>query len=217
MNIGRCVNDAIEVYKKNWLVLVLASIILNVLMLVTLLILAGPLCGGFSKMTLNALRREDRTVNLGDLFGCFDRFFGLLGMFFFTFIAILLGFVLCIVPGFALMTIWLFCFFLLVDRDMGVFESLGVSQNIVSRKGLGVNLLVVLIVFGISILPEAIPYVGIVIGWFLMPIAWLIEASAYVQQVDEDDGSLADLFSETDLSPEAVPEVGAEDQWRPVS
>ena len=196
MDVGRCVNDAVEVYKKNWLVLVLAAVILDALCIMTLLILAGPLCGGFSRMTLNALRREDRVVNLGDLFGCFNNFGRLVGMFFFTFIAVLLGTVLCIIPGFALSTIWLFVFFLAVDRDMGVFQSLGVSQNIVSRKGLGVNLLVVLIVFGISIIPTAIPYLGIVLAWFLIPIAWLIEASAYIQQVDEDDGSLDDLFPE---------------------
>lgn len=79
MDIGRCVNDAIDVYKKNWLVLVLAALILDVLILVTVLILAGPLSGGVAKMSLNALRREDKSVDLGDLFGCFNRFFGLLG------------------------------------------------------------------------------------------------------------------------------------------
>ncbi len=110
-----------------------------------------------------------------------------------------------------------FVFYLAVDRDMGVFQSLGASQNIVSRKGLGGNLLVALIVIGISIIPLAIPYAGIIVGWFLMPIAWLIEASAYIQQVDEDDGSLADLFPESSLPPEEVPEPGAEDQWGPVS
>lgn len=43
----------------------------------------------------------------------------------------------------------------------------------------------VIIVFAITLAPSAIPYVGFILGWFLMPIAWLIEASAYLQEVDE--------------------------------
>lgn len=204
MDIGRSVNDALNVYKKNWLVLVLAAILFDVLCIVSLLILAGPLCGGFSKMTLSALRREDRVVHLGEMFGCFNQFGRLVGLFFVGFICILLGLALCVIPGILLSTIWLFPFFLAVDRNMTVFQSLRVSQNVVIRKGCGVNLIVVLIVFGLCIIPCAIPYLGIVIAWFLTPIAWLIEASAYIQQVDEDDGALADLFSETTSLPDAA-------------
>jgi hypothetical protein len=162
-------------------------------MICTVFILAGPLSGGFSRMTLNALRREDKTVDMGDLFRCFNRFGRLFGLFFISFIAILIGWALFIVPGIALMTIWLFPFLLVVDKDLGMFQSLGVSQNIVTRKGLGANLLLVIITL-VLILPAFIPYLGFLLGWFLTPITWLMCASAYVQQVDEDDGMLADLF-----------------------
>lgn len=217
LDIGRCVNDAVEVYKKNWLVLVLAAIIFDVLSLITLLILAGPLSGGYAKMVLNAHRREDRTVDMGDLFRCFDRFGRLVGLFFLTFLAVLLGCALLIIPGIALMTIWLFPVYLVVDRDLRLFESLGVSQNIVSRKGLGGNLLLVIITTIICIVPSFIPYIGFVVAWFVTPIAWLMTASAYIQEVDEDDGALADLFPQTTLPPENTPESDAEEQWGPVS
>ncbi len=216
MDIGRCMNDAVDVYKKNWLVLVLAAIIVDVLIVVTLLILAGPLSGGFSKMVLNAMRRADKTVNLGDLFGSFHRFCGLLGLFFLCLIAVFVGLALLVIPGIALMTIWLFPFYLIVDKDMRVFQSLGVSQNIVTRKGLGANLLLVIITL-VLILPSFIPYLGIMLAWFLTPITWLMCASAYVQQVDEDDGTLADLFPEHAVPSRAVPETAAADQWSPIS
>ena len=45
--------------------------------------------------------------------------------------------------------------------------------------------MLVLLVPSFSLVPSMIPYVGVVIGWFVMPIAWLIEASAYLQEVDE--------------------------------
>ena len=93
----------------------------------------------------------------------------------------------------------------------------GASQNIVSRKGLGANLLLVVITTIICVIPSFIPYVGFIIAWFVTPIAWLMIASAYIQEVDEDDGTLADLYPESSPPPEDVSEPGADDQWGPVS
>ncbi len=83
------------------------------------------------------------------------------------------------------MTIWLFGSFLIIDRKEGVFSSLSISQQLVTRSGIGNYLLLVIIVFAISLAPSAIPLFGFIFGWFLMPIAWLLEASAYLQEVDE--------------------------------
>jgi hypothetical protein len=83
------------------------------------------------------------------------------------------------------MTLWLFAFFLIVDREEGVFSSLSLSQQLVTRSGFGNYVLLVVVVSAISIAPCAIPYIGFIFGWFLMPIAWLLEASAYLQEVDE--------------------------------
>ena len=185
MDIGRCFNEALDVYKKNLWPLVLGALLFEVLFLCSLTILAGPLIGGWSLMTINALRRKDRRVALGDMFGCFNQFFTLAGLFYLTFIPVLLGTILCIVPGLLLMTIWLFASFLIVDRKEGVFSSLSLSQQLVTRSGFGNYFLLVVIVFAISLAPSAIPYVGFILGWFLMPIAWLLEASAYLQEVDE--------------------------------
>jgi uncharacterized membrane protein len=102
-----------------------------------------------------------------------------------TLIPVLLGTILCLVPGLLLMAVWLFASFLVVDRKEGVFSSLSLSQQLVTRSGFGNYLLLVIIVFAISLAPSAIPYVGFILGWFLMPIAWLLEASAYLQEVDE--------------------------------
>jgi hypothetical protein len=198
MDIGRCFNDAIAVYKKNWLILVLAAFLYEVLSLVSLLILCGPLTGGAALMTLRAMRREDKWSDMGDLFrpiGSLSQFFRLLGLFFLTLIPVLLGLVLCVLPGLALATIWLFPFYLVVDKKFGVFASLGASASIVTRKGAGTNFLLVVLAVALELAPSAIPYIGIVFGWFITPIAWLIVTSAYIQQVDEDQGALSDVFA----------------------
>lgn len=194
MDVGRCVNDAIELFQRNWLILIVAAILFDVLTLFSLLILAGPLYGGICLMLLRACQRESKQVDLGDMFRCFDRFLRLLGLFFIPLIPVLLGLVLCILPGLYLATIWMFPFYLVVDKDLRLFESLGVSKEIVMRKGFGINLLVAVISLALHILPSSVPYLGIVLGWVFPPIAWLIVTSAYIQQVHDDDGELADLF-----------------------
>jgi hypothetical protein len=79
MNIGRCFNEALDVYTKNFWPLVLGALLFEVMFLLSLTILAGPLIGGWSLMTINALRRPDKRVELGDMFRTFDRFFTLPG------------------------------------------------------------------------------------------------------------------------------------------
>ena len=185
MDIGRCFNEALDVYKKNLWPLVVGAFLFNVLFVVSFTILAGPLTGGWSLMTINALRRPDRRVELGDMFGAFHRFSTLAGLFYLTILPFMIGLILCVVPGLLLMTIWLFASFLIVDRGEGVFSSLSLSKQLVTRSGFGNYLLLVFIVLAISLAPSAIPYVGFILGWFLMPLAWLVEASAYLQEVDE--------------------------------
>ena len=88
LDVGRCFEEAWDVFLKNWLVLLAAGLIYTLLSLVTLFILTGALAGGFNRMALNAFKREDRRVDLGDLFGMFHRFFGLFGMFLLTSVAV---------------------------------------------------------------------------------------------------------------------------------
>ena len=185
MNIGRCFNEALEVYQKNLAQLVVAAFLFDVLSVLSLTVLIGPLAGGWALMTINALRRPDKHVDLADMFQIFERFFSLAGLFYLMFLPILIGSLLCLVPGVWLMTIWLFCFFLIVDKGEGAISSLSTSQEIVQRSGLGNYILLVIIALAISVAPAAVPYVGVILGWFLSPIAWLIEASAYLQEVDE--------------------------------
>jgi len=195
LDIGRCVNEALAVYHKNGIILVLAAIILNLLSLLSLFILCGPLTGGVWLMTLAALTSPDKKIDIGLMFSMFKKFGPLVGLFFLTTIPILLGLCFFIVPGILLMALWMYAFPLLIERNMSVTESMSASWRIVLRNGLGWNLLLAAIIFAFAIAPTFIPYFGIVIGWFLAPIAWLIASSAYLQQVREREAELADILS----------------------
>ncbi|MDA1049053.1 MAG: hypothetical protein O3C40_01050 [Planctomycetota bacterium] len=192
MDVGRCFRDAFEVYKQNLVVLVVAALLVDVLGLLTLLILLGPLAGGLSLLTLRAVRSKEQRADLNDLFRAFSKFLPLFGLFWLTFVPIMLGTVILIVPGLYLMTIWMFSFYLVVDRDEGVFASLGKSQQMVNRAGFGNCLLLTFVEFALHLAPLGIPYVGCIFGWFITPIGWLIVASAYAQLIESQKLPLSD-------------------------
>jgi hypothetical protein len=185
LDLGRCLNDALEVYRKNFLTFVLAAILFDVLTICSLLVLAGPLVGGVTLMCLNAMRDPEHKARLGDLFGTFNRFGPFVAYFFLTTIAILLGFTLLIVPGLMLSAVWLLSSNLMVDHHMGVIDALRTSWRIVLARGFWINLAAAFIIFALCVGPMLIPYVGFAAAWFVAPLAWLINTSAYVQQVKE--------------------------------
>jgi uncharacterized membrane protein len=181
LDIGRCFEDAWDVFLKNWLILTVAGLLYTVLSLVTLFILMGPLTAGFSLLALNALRREDRRVDLNDLFGMFHRFFGLVGLFFLTIVPVTLGLLLCAAPGLFLMTIWMFPFFILVEQQAGVFESLGRSQELTFQVGFWNVFVLMLVEQALYLLPTFIPILGTIVSFAAIPLAVLVVAAAYRQ------------------------------------
>lgn len=184
-DIGRCFEEAWDVFLKNWLILIVAGLVYTVLSYVTLFILTGPLTAGFCLLALNALRREDRRVDLNDLFGMFHRFFGLAGMFFLTTIAVLLGLLVCLFPGLFLMTIWMFPFLIIVDQQTGVFESLSRSQELTFQVGFWNVFVLMLVEQSLYVLPAFVPFLGTIVSFAAIPIAVLMVASAYRQLTTE--------------------------------
>jgi hypothetical protein len=190
MDLGKCFNDAIEIYKRNVLLLLLAALLYDALSVCTLFILAGPLYGGICILTLNAFRRGDKVIDLADLFRAFDRFGPLVGLFFITLFGTLLGFALLIVPGVILSTIWMFPFYLFIDRRLPVFDALRESYDLVMRNGFWNNLLLLAIELALTVGPLIIlPAVGEVLAIATTPLAWLVVTSAYMQQTGETPNS----------------------------
>lgn len=181
LDLGRCIDEAIVVYRRNFLTLFLAGIVWETLTWATLMLLAGPLAGGLGLMCLRALDRPDRSVVFGDFLGGFRRFWGLTGLFLIGGLATLIGLGLFVVPGLALMTLWLYPTLFLVDRDLGVFGSLRASQDLVLRRGFWPHVGLLGVVLALTVAPLAAPVGGMFIGWLLAPVAWLTVAAAYRQ------------------------------------
>jgi hypothetical protein len=185
LDLGRCLNDAMDVYRRNFVVFLVAAVLFHVLSFSSLFVLAGPLWGGAIIMSLKAMRDREHKVELGDFFAAFNRFGPLVGLFFLTAIPILIGYALFIVPGVLLSALWLFPTYLVVDQNMGVLESLSTSWRIVIKRGLWINVACAFILFALTLGSSVFPYIGVIIGLVLMPFVWLINTSAYVQEVKE--------------------------------
>src|SRR3954465_15490490 len=91
LDIGRCFNDALEVFKKNALILILAAIMFEVLSAFSLFILCGPLFGGVYLMALAALAHPEKKIDIGLMFRMFGKFWPLVGLFYLTLIPTLVG------------------------------------------------------------------------------------------------------------------------------
>src|SRR5712691_738437 len=82
LDIGRCFNEALAVYQKNVIILVLAAIVFEFLSVFSLFILCGPLCGGIYLMTITTLTSPEKKIDIGLMFSQFSRFGPLVGLFF---------------------------------------------------------------------------------------------------------------------------------------
>lgn len=180
ISIGRCFGEAVDAYTRNFWPLLGAAVVLELLMIVTLGVLAGPLYGGVCLMCLRAIDRPTERLPFRELFGAFGRFGTLVGLFYATVLAILAGYVLLIVPGLLLSAAWLYSFYLVVDADAGFAQSLRGSWRMV-RSSVGAHVALVLITTGLGLVPTFVPYAGTLVAWLAAPLTYLMVASAYRQ------------------------------------
>lgn len=193
LKIGRAFQETIDLYQANFWILVLASFLANVLMLGSCFLLIGPVSAGYYYMLLQALRRPDRRVQLEELFTGFRRFFGSLALGLLVSLAVVAGLALCVLPGLLLATWFMYAWLLFMDRGMGVFQSLGTSARIVNARSFGLHLLLQFLCVLIAAGAGSIPYLGIILAVFVMPLTGGPVVSAFVQVVDEDRAEVAQM------------------------
>jgi hypothetical protein len=234
MDIGRVLKDSWVIFAKDWVALIVAALITIILSVVTLGILAVPLSAGLYRMILRRIR-EGRQAEVGDVFGCFDRF----GAYFLAYLLFLgiglvyvavvglplvllvinnsgaraLGWVLfllalfaAVVVGVYLQTVWVYWTILMVDRRRAVVEALKESRAIVTRSGFWMTLLVFIIVSLIAYaVSGALSAVTFGIGGFLAFLVLPWEFAAYTAMYFQAGG-------ESGLLPSAFP--GPSSAWQ---
>jgi Uncharacterised protein family (UPF0259) len=175
---GRVLNEAFETYQSHAgallggavIVIGIAGVVNGILVVAGSLILAllGALIGlaagflytGYVVKLVQDVRDGRRDSSVGELFSAAAPYIGTLilnGIL--AGIAITIGFVLVIVPGLILLTIWAVIAPSIVVEDQGVFEAFGRSRELVRGNGWSVFFAIVLaflIVFVVSLIAGAI-------------------------------------------------------------
>lgn len=163
-----------ELFVKDVVALIVGGLIAGLVGTVTLGILMGPLMGGLVKMVLRRVR-ENRPAEIGDVFSAMDQF----GTLFLASVVIgiltLIGFIFCIIPGLLLASIWMYVIVFIVDKKLSMSDAMSSSKALVSKVGLGMHLVMVLI-FGLISGILSITYVG---GFVATPFIMVIVCVMY--------------------------------------
>ncbi|MFC1807212.1 hypothetical protein ACFL0T_02460 [Candidatus Omnitrophota bacterium] len=188
LDIGRCFRDAMDVYKGNILMLALATLIYIFGMMFsvfTLFIILGPLYGGYCLMMLNAMRKEDKRVELSDFLKIVPIFWPLVGLFALQTLLIFCAAFALIIPALILATLWMYSILFMIDENIGVVDSMKASWNLVKECGFWINIALLGINVLISTIPAQIPLIQLIAWVFVTPFAALLLTSAYMQQHDK--------------------------------
>lgn len=186
LNIGRCFQDSIEVYQKNFLILALAAAVAEILSGCTIFIIGGSIYAGLYMMILKSMRTRDK-VDFNELFSYFSRFFTYFGILWLGLILVLVGFVLCVLPALLPATWLMFALLLAADRRFSLDKAFSGSYRLVNYYNFWAHLLLVVIMIAISLAAASVPYVGVLAGIVVAPFTFGLMVSAYRQAVDETE------------------------------
>lgn len=197
MDIGLAFVDTWNIYRKNFIVIILAELVFFIMSVVTLGILSYPMMVGFQTLFVKAKRGEN--IKLTDIFiPVRQSFFRLIGLIIWISIIMLLlllpaiisfilglgiiGAVLLLIAvlvNIHLVICWMFSYLLVSDKGLGINEALKASREMVRKNNFWLHLLLL-------ILGGIVANLGCVlwgIGFLLtMPFGVGSVACAYVQE-----------------------------------
>ncbi|KPK24423.1 MAG: hypothetical protein AMK69_16165 [Nitrospira bacterium SG8_3] len=158
--------------------LVLMTLVMSAVAVVTLGILAPVMMAGYMQSIL-LMVREGREPRIQDLFSEMRLFFPLLGFGLVTFIAVVIGFMLLVIPGFLLiMAISFSCLYvlpLMTDKKLGLVEAIKESYSMAVRDNIPEHIVVAILFLAISGIGSSF-----LIGFlFTQPLATVFLLSVY--------------------------------------
>ena len=209
MNFQAYLEDTFRIIKAEPIILILGGLVVQLLTILTMGILAGPILGGYFLLIIYYLR-ENRKPAFNDIFSGLQQFANLLP-YFFVLLTIFIGFMLLIIPGFVLATWWIYVLPLMVDRKISFSEAMKISTKKVNETGFFMHLVFLLL---ITVLPMLLlnfisammPFL-FVLKLLLPPLQVGCLASLYVDQfkVLEEETIPKQGVETTEDTPETIP------------
>ena len=177
-DIGLAFKNGWNAFTADVVPFLVGTLIAGLLSVITLGILAGPLVAGLYNMAVRRLRDGQR-AEIGDVFSCFDRFWGYLWAA--LVLVVLIGLAsITIVGGVLLATIWIYVFPYMVDRRMGLTDAMSASYHRVVDNGFWEHLALIVIFLAVGTVANG--WVGIV----TFPLTIAVIAGAYFATRDYD-------------------------------
>ena len=163
--------------------LVLMTLVMSAVAVVTLGILAPVMMAGYMQSVLLMIR-EGREPKIQDLFSEMKLFFPLLAFGFVSFIAVAIGFMLLVIPGFlVIMAVSFSCLYMLplmTDKRLGLVEAIKESYAMAVRDNIPEHIVVAILFLAISGIGSSF-----LIGFlFTQPLATVFLLSVYDERTN---------------------------------
>ncbi len=214
MNFQAYLEDAYRIIKEEPVILILGGFTVQLLTILSMTILAGPLMGGYFLLIIYYLR-DKRKPSFNDIFSGLQQF-GRLLPFFLVLVLILVGFmilILLILPGFLFATWWIYVLPLMVDRKISYSEAMRLSMNKVNETGFFMHFVFLLLITVIpmmllNFLSTVLPIL-FVLKILLPPLQAGCLASLYIDQFGEPEPAPASKVA-TDSAPDQTEDLQTE-------
>ena len=187
-SVGTALNKGWALYKENFGLVFLSSLLVGLIAGVSCGICGGPMLCGLAGILLAILRRKDPKPTVGNVFDGFSKFLAafvtllVLGILFFAASAVLmvvpvLGALASILLNWAVspaVSVW--AAFLIADQDATIGEAIGTSIKLIGQKEFWSIILVVFVAGLLSGLGIIACGIGLL---FTMPLYYCMVAAAY--------------------------------------
>lgn len=177
MDIVKSFTDAFNIYIKNFVVIILATLVTMILSVITFGILAMPLYTGVMMLFVSAKRGQP--VQFASIFSPIKRFFALFFGSIWISILVCIGLILLIIPGFIWVSWWMFAMLFIFDKSMGIGAGMAASKAIVRKNNLWLHLLLIILAGVVGNLGYYVFKIGYL---FTAPIAMGAIACAYADE-----------------------------------
>jgi len=175
---------------KHLVQLILMTLVMSVVSVLTMGILAPVLLAGYFQSIL-LMMRDGRAPNIQDLFSQMNLFLPLLGFSIVVFIAMMVGFMLFVLPGIAVVCLIAFgCLYMLplmTDKKLGLIDAVKKSWQMATQGNVADHVVVVILFVGLIAIGSSV-FVGTLLT---QPFATVFVLSVYLERMSAGNGKAA--------------------------
>ena len=181
MDVVKPFKDSWEIYSKNFITIFLSLIGAIALSCITLGILMMPLLVGFMMQFVKAKRGQ--AIAFNDIFEPIGaKYWPLTLAGLWTGLLTSFGFALLILPGLCWSAWWLYTYYFIADKNLGIGAAMRASKDLVRKNDIWMHIVFIILVGAVVGVGSSVPLAGPVLGLLLLPISLGAISCAYVEE-----------------------------------